>query len=220
MAGVENLSRMKRLLPLLAAGIIAIGAAHYFLSQRLSDAITEGLLAREGQVKQEFLASILADGKGEADLFAQPRPSAALMAFGEQVRGLSGIVRVNIYSPDGFIRYSTDANLIGVQFGDNEELTEAFAGKIISAFEEKASSDKSEHLALSQIGGEKLIEAYIPVAARDGKIVTVVEFYRKDEWVAGLASSIQRSFLLSAALCGTILAIALMLAFRPEREPA
>ncbi len=220
MAGVEILSRTKRLLVLLAAGIIAIGGANYFLSQRLGSSIIEGLLAREGQVKQEFLSSILAAGKGEADLFAPPRPSAALLAFGEQVRGLSGIVRANVYSPDGFIRYSTDANLIGVQFEGNPELAEAFAGKIISAFAEKPSSDKSEHLALNQIAGEKLIEVYVPVRGQDGRIVTVVEFYRKDDWIQAMASDIERSFLLSAALCGTIVAIALMLAFRAEREPA
>lgn len=213
-------SKLRQLLPLLAIGIIAILGVNTLLSQRLSAAITEGLLAREGLVKQEFLSSILAAERGEGALFAQPRPSAALVAFGKHVRGLPGLVRANIYSPDGFIRYSTDANLIGVQFAGNPELTEAFAGKLISALEEKTSSNKSEHLALSQIAGEKLIEAYIPVRGQDGKIVTVVEFYRKDAWMAGLATNIERSFLLSAALCGTILAIALMLAFRAEREPA
>ncbi len=220
MTTIDWRATLKLLLPLLAIGIIAILGVNFLLSQRLSTTITDGLLAREGQVKQEFLSSILAAEHGEGALFTQPGPSAALVSFSEHVRSLPGLVRANIYSPDGFIRYSTDANLIGVQFSDNTELAEAFGGKIISALETQAASGKSEHLALNQIGGEQLIEAYIPVAGADGKIVTVVEFYRKDAWMAGLASSAQYSFLLASLISIIVLALALLLSLNMRRTRA
>ena len=213
-------TRLRQLLPPLAIGIIAILGVNYLLSQRLSTALTDGMLAREGEVRQEFLSSILAAEHGEGALFTQPGPSPALVSFSEHVRGLPGLVRANIYSPDGFIRYSTDANLIGVQFADNTELAEAFDGKIISGLETKTASDKSEHLALSQISGEKLIEAYIPVAGADGKIVTVVEFYRKDAWIASTVSDVGRSFLLSSLLGIAVLGLASLGFLKmPRRTP-
>lgn len=208
---------LKLVLPLLAIGIFAISGVNILISQRLSSALTDGLLAREGEVTQEFLSSILAAEHGEGALFAQPGPSAALDSFSEHVRGLPGLVRANIYSPDGFIRYSTDANLIGVQFADNDELAEAFGGKIISVLETQAASGKAEHLALGQISGEKLIEAYVPVAGADGKIVTVVEFYRKDRWIEIAVSDVERSFLWTSLLGSAVLAsglFALLFAWR------
>lgn len=55
-------------------------------------------------------AGVIAAGGGETRLLAQPRASAALSVFGQQMRSLPGIARAKICSPDGFIRYSTDAN--------------------------------------------------------------------------------------------------------------
>jgi hypothetical protein len=107
-----------------------------------------------------------------------------------------------------------------VQVSDNEELAEAFAGHAVSAFEENTSSGKSEHLAFSQIAGEKPIEAYIPAAGKDGKIVAVVELYRKDEWMTGLASGIQRSFTLAAFLGMIVSALALSVGFTPPKRTA
>lgn len=148
---------------LLAGGIAAIVAVHLGLSTVLNGLITERLLAGEGLVKQEFLTSILAMEESADKLFSSPSPSVALLSFSSHVRSLPGIVRANIYSPDGFIRHSTDPNLIGVNFSDNDELAESFAGKITVALETVESSNKTEHLALNQLGGEQLIEAYIPV---------------------------------------------------------
>jgi two-component system, NtrC family, sensor histidine kinase HydH len=181
-----------RLMVTMVIGIAAILVTHYLVAQWLGRTITDGMLAREGQVKQEFLSSILAAEHGETQLFAEPRPSPALVSFAAHVTSLPGIMRANIYSPDGFIRQSTEANMIGLNFSGNDELKAAFDGKITSALEVIRASGKAEHLALTQLEGEKLIEAYIPVAAPDGKIVTVVEFYRKDTWIETLAWEIER----------------------------
>jgi hypothetical protein len=203
-----------RLMVTMVIGIAAILVTHYLVAQWLGRTITDGMLAREGQVKQEFLSSILAAEHGETQLFAEPRPSPALVSFAAHVTSLPGIMRANIYSPDGFIRQSTEANMIGLNFSGNEELRLAFDGKITSALEVIRASGKAEHLALAQLEGEKLIEAYIPVAAPDGKIVTVVEFYRKDTWIETLAWEIERGLWIAAVVSSAIFAALLLLAAR------
>ena len=167
-------------LVLIAGGVLAILAVHFALSQFLGRSLTDGLLKREGMVAQEFLNSILAAESSTDTLFAEPQPSPSLQSFGAHVRSLPGIVRANIHSPDGFIRHSSETNLVGVHFSDNSELAEAFSGKITSALEEIQVSGKSEHLALSQLEGDHLIEFYVPVTSPSGSVIAVVEFYRKD----------------------------------------
>ncbi|WP_373505781.1 hypothetical protein [Aestuariivirga sp.] len=201
-------------LALLVAGVAAILAVHMILSQLLGRSLTDGLLKREGIVAQEFLNSILAAEDSTDKLFAQPQPSPALQSFGTHVRSLPGIVRANIYSPDGFIRHSSEANLVGVHFSDNKELGQAFAGKITSALEEIQASDKSEHLALSQLDGDHLIESYVPVTSPSGSVVAVVEFYRKDSWIGPMVAEMNRGIWIAAGLSSMIFALVMLVALR------
>ena len=214
MAGTGKQERRTWFQWLSAIGVIAILGLAYGLSTLLGPAITAPLLAHEAQVKQEFLNSILAAEANAGSLFALPAPSPALTSFSSHVRSLPGIVRANIYSPDGYIRASTDPNLIGLQFGVNEELADAFGGKITSALETPSGDVKSEHLALNQVSGEELIEAYIPVAGPDGKIAAVVEFYQKGTWIRDTITLVDRAMWLLAGLSSVILVVLLAIAGR------
>lgn len=216
---MAHVVKARRTMPLwfAAAGVAAIVAVNVILAAVLSNAVTERLLAREGAVKQEFLNSILAAENSAGALFAQPAPSKALLSFSAHVRSLPGIVRANIYSPDGYIRHSTDANLIGVHFADNEELAESFKGRITSAIE-TGDAGKPEHLALNLLEGEQLVEAYIPVLQPDGKVAAVVEFYRKDPWVRDTVRTIERSIWVAGGLSSLILIITMLLAMWAYRR--
>jgi hypothetical protein len=206
-------------LVLIAIGVVAIVAVNLVLASLLSRMVKEGLLAREGTVMQEFLNGVVAAEQSADKLFTSPGPSSALLSFSSHVRSLPGTMRANIYSPDGFIRQSTDANLIGLHFDSNPELAESFTGKIASQLETVSGSGKSEHLALNVLEGEQVIEAYIPVIGPAKKVVAVVEFYRKDTGVGQMVSSIQRSFWIAAGLSSAILALLLLIAARsPERR--
>ncbi len=200
-----------------AAGVAAIVVVNVILAAVLSNAVTERLLAREGAVKQEFLNSILAAEEHAGALFAQPAPSDVLVSFSTHVRSLPGIVRANIYSPDGYIRHSTEANLVGVHFADNDELAQSFKGQVMSAIE-TGEAYKQEHLALNLLEGEQLIEAYIPVLQADGKVAAVVEFYRKDPWVRDTVRTIERSIWVAGALSSLILVITMLLAMWASRR--
>ena len=183
--------------------LLVVAAVHWGLAMAVARLVTENYLQREGRLSQEFLDGILATEVHPEDLFTQPYPSPTLTSFAAHVRQLPGIVRANVYSPDGFIRHSTEANLVGVQFKDNIELNSAFDGQLDVKLMSSPEAGKGEHLALGDMGSGGLIEAYIPVADTSGKIVSVVEFYRKDStivqtrgeatgyiWLAGLANGL------------------------------
>lgn len=194
---------MRSALGYIVAGVLAVAAVHAGLAAAVSRLLEDRYLQREAKVTQEFLAGILSTEARPDDLFAQPAPTPTLLSFASHVRHMPGVVRANVYSPDGFIRHSTEANLVGVQFKDNTELAESFAGRLVVDMIDAAEAQKEEHLALNAADGSDLMEAYIPVPDQKGKIVAVVEFYRKDTtvdqtrqdtsrliWLAGLANGL------------------------------
>ena len=190
------------------AALVVVAAIHWGLGTAVTQLVTERYLQREGRLSQEFLEGILATEVHPQDLFTQPYPSPTLTSFAAHVRQLPGIVRANVYSPDGFIRHSTEANLVGVQFKDNTELNGAFGGQLVVNLMSSTEAGKDEHLALGDMGGNRLIEAYIPVSDTGGTIVAVVEFYRKDGIIAETRSQAAR-FIWLAGLANGLLIIVL-----------
>lgn len=201
---------------ILAAGLVAVTLINGALALVLSRAVSDAVLAREGAVAQDYITSIVrADAMG-ATLFAEPRPSPALQHFASYVGNLPGVVRVNVYSPDHFIRHSTEPNLIGLKFDGNDELAAGFAGKISATLETIVFDPKPEHLGLNQFAGKPFIEAYIPVMDEAGKAIAVVELYQKPDAVLAVAERLKRIIVLSELLGGVLLLLALYALFAPK----
>lgn len=174
-------------------------------------AAARAAVQREAEIAQEFLNSILRGHKLAPRLFAEP---AALADFTGSIVELPGLIRANVYSPDGIIRYSSQQGLTGVKFEEhNDELAQAFAGELAAELATVSTASKAEHLALPLKTGETFVEAYVPVLGEDSKPVAVVELYKRP---AGLASDIakfQRLVFLAAACAG--LALLALLAILP-----
>jgi hypothetical protein len=196
------------------ACLFAITAINAASAVVLSRAIAHRILLHDGQVAQEFLNSIIATEGSGGRLFDTPAPGPALVSFANHVRNLPGMVRANIYSLDGFIRYSTEANLIGLKFTDNPELTASFEGKLISNLETVSDDNKPEHLALNRLSGEQLVEAYIPVGDGTGGVAAVVEFYKNPATVKAVIGEVTGLIWMSAALGGLLTFLALSAALR------
>jgi two-component system, NtrC family, sensor histidine kinase HydH len=203
-------ARTWRLIASFAAIVIVNSTVAYLLPGYL----TALLVTHDGDVSQEFLQSIVSAEKSRDSLFEKPGPSPALLSFGNHVETLPGVVRANVYSPDGFIRYSSDKNFIDRKFTDNPELAEAFGGRIVAQLEEVTDDAKPEYLALNRGTGNQLIEAYIPLKDEAGKIFAVVEFYRKPDRILALISSVRSTIWSGAALGGAIIFLILALAIR------
>jgi hypothetical protein len=188
------------------AGILAINSVLVLV---LISYITDQILKREGVVTQEFLQGIVTADDNHKKLFDSPGPSPALVAFAKTVERLPGMVRANVYSPDGFIRYSTEKNLVGVKFSENSELAESFAGELIVSFEKPSFDDKEEHLGLAQGFGDKLMEAYMPLRDDKGQMFAVIEFYRKSASLESMINGIAVKMWAAAALSAIALFLAL-----------
>lgn len=199
---------------ILAVGLVAVTLINGAVALSLTRAVSDTLLAREGAVAQDYLTSILrADGMART-LFDEPRPSPALAHFATYVENLPGVVRVNIYAPDGFIRHSSEANMIGVKFDGNDELADGFKGTITAKLETITPDPKPEQLALNQFAGKPFIEAYIPVVNDDGATIAVVELYQKPDALMAVAGKLKTTILISELLGGLVLLIALYAVFR------
>jgi two-component system sensor histidine kinase HydH len=190
---------------LMLAALLAIAAVHAGLAVTVSRMVSDQLVQREAQVTQEFLDSLLSAEGSAATLFDQPAPSAALTSFAAHVKSLPGILRAIVYGPDGFIRYSTEDRLTGLQFKDNADLQQAISGLIVTRLEDMDDARKDEQLALKREPGGSLVEAYVPVHGADGKVAAVVELYRSGEAIEQVVSGIKLRIWVAAALSAAIL---------------
>ena len=112
------------------------------------------------------------------------------------------IVSFKIWSDDGRILYSVDRDLIGDDYGVDDELESAIAGQVISSITEL---DKPEH-APERARWERLIETYAPVRKEGSQeVLAISEFYQLP---ADLESQIRSAQLQSWLVVG--LATALM----------
>ncbi len=180
-------------------GLIWIGSAWW-----LSDFLTHSLLERESEVSQEFLQGI-ADSEGaslfEAEPLARPQ-SPDLLKFVQQIVSMPGIMRVNVYSAKSVVLWSSEEQLIGKSFADNEDLDTALKGERITEIN-SLEHHKDEYLAFGAKG--LFIEGYLPMRSNDSerRVVGVVEVYKFPTelnktiaqgktiiWLTGLAAAI------------------------------
>ena len=202
------------LLPLLIVPLLLQLAVSFQLGKH----VTERMLQRDGSVAQELLQSIVAAENSKDKLFSEPRPSIELTSFARHVASLPGTLRANIYSPDEFIRQSSDPNLIGLKFDGNPELAASLAGNIISKLEQVEAAAKPEHMALQSYSGDKLIEAYIPLLD-EGKVYAVVEYYRRPAGLVDAIAGVWKAIWLStAASCLIMLGLWLWLVRRKAQQ--
>ncbi len=199
---------------LLAAGLVVVAAINGALAWLLTQSFTDSLLTREVAMSREYMQAIVNTENYSEVMFAKPAPSAALTRFSGFVENLPGVVRANVYSPDLFIRHSTEAKMIGLKFGHNDELVDAFNGTMTATFEEITANPKPEHLGLNQFAGRKFIEAYLPLHSKDGKTFAVIEYYSDAEDLLTELGRMKWIIAISELLAGLALLAALYGLFR------
>ncbi|MFO1079999.1 MAG: ATP-binding protein [Reyranellaceae bacterium] len=163
-----------------------------FAALWVSDFLTHSLLERESEVSQEFLESIVSiDGIDmfREDALETPAAAKLLLDYANHIVSMPGVFRVNVYSPKHRILWSTEKQLIGRQFGSNEDLDVAFAGRRVTEIHSLSDDNKPEYVELGHTGN--FIEAYIPIRSNGGRgpVVGVVEFYK---YPAALDATIQQ----------------------------
>jgi signal transduction histidine kinase len=181
--------------------IVAIAVTNGLL---LSNYVTQRMLAREAQVSSDFVLNIL-NSDGSIGYFTRRDDPALAKLFAgsvEHFRAIPDIYRVNVYSAGRTVLWSTDADLIGREFGRNDELDAALRGELIA--EGGRITDevrgKPEHVGLKARSGF-FVETYIPVrAAGSAEVLGAFEMYKAPAALSAAIEEGQRQVWMSALI--------------------
>lgn len=148
----------------------------------ISSFLSNHLFQREAAISREFVQNILLSD-GSLEYLAHPADAALAQRFRNSIEHLSNmrdVLRANVFSADRSILWSSDRQLIGRRFADNDELEEAMTGELV-VHAGRISADsrqKREHEGLNP-SVEFFVESYIPILrAGNGQVVGVVELYK------------------------------------------
>jgi two-component system sensor histidine kinase HydH len=176
-----NLLRWFSIVSLVA--IIIVGSVVGWILTRY---LTTQMLLRDAEVSREFLESIATTEKTRDYLqpSAPPPPAEALALFVQHLPTLPDVVRANLYASDRTVLWSTESQIIGQKFQDNDELDRAFTGEmVIESGRLAVDRNKPEHVGLAkktaETGFNYFVETYLPIRDESGaKVLAVVEIYR------------------------------------------
>lgn len=193
--------------------LLAIGAIFSAAGTLLSWFMTDRLLIQEAELTQEFVQNLFLVEKSLHDYLSDPAAGvqpATEKAF-RHVAAMPNVMRANIYGLNRRVAWSSDAHLIGRDFGPNAELERALGGvaTVELAGESRPEHGKDEHRVQGQLEN-RFVEIYVPV--RDpatGRVLGVIEFYKNPRSLLASIQRLQTYVLIGAALSGVTLFLAL-----------
>ena len=179
-----------------------IGAIAVVNSLLLSEYVMQRMLTREAQITSEFMLNILqADGSiGYLTRQNDPELEKRFTGSLEHFITMPDVRRINLYSADRTILWSTERGIIGRRFDDNKELDEALRGELVVEGGRITASerDKPEHVGLNK-DSAFFVETYIPVrAANRPEVLGVFELYKAPAALTAAIEAGQRQVWLSA----------------------
>lgn len=199
----------------IVTSFLAIFATTVLLGTYLSSYMTRQMMLRDAVVSMEFLNSIVRVEEANHYFFGETKSSAVpeMEEFFVHVSRLPDVFRANVYAMSGEILWSSDAELIGRSFDDNDELASAMQGELHPEIVVVERGDKDEHVGLPDHVTE-FIEFYIPIWSVDRSfVVGAVEVYKAPEnllstihkvvWLARVGSLLSGGVLF-AALVGVV----------------
>ena len=203
-----NLQRRFALASLAAISLIAL-----LYGVLLSNFLTQRMMEREATITMEFVQNVLA-GDGSIGYLANPQDADLHDRFkGSMVHFslMPEVPRINVYTRDHTVLWSTDQRLIGQRFPANDELDHALQGH--PEFESGRISDeqraKAEHVGLAG-KSDYFIETYVPIRAKPGgEVVGVFEIYKAPLALTEAIRDGQRQVWLTACLGALVLYVAL-----------
>lgn len=138
--------------------------------------IERNMIAQSQQVTAGMLSQEVAHEFAAGD-FSRPRTALDYDIVSEKMKKLSlglNIERIKVWDKEKVVIWSDSRELVGKRFPDNEDVAEAFAGKIVCEMSRLA---KTEHKFEQEY--ERLLELYIPIRFDpEGEIENVFEIYK------------------------------------------
>jgi two-component system, NtrC family, sensor histidine kinase HydH len=175
----------------LAISFVLIFTTALVLSTALSRYIVSQMMMRDATVSAEFLNSVV-QVENAAAYFLDKDDRTTDQDIEElltHVGRLPDVFRANVYSQSGTILWSSDIEMIGQTFPDNDELASAMRGQLNPELNVVTRGDKEEHVGFPA-GINTFMEYYIPIRGDDGwSVVGAVEVYKAP---GALLTSIER----------------------------
>ncbi|MBL8399050.1 MAG: two-component sensor histidine kinase [Candidatus Accumulibacter sp.] len=172
-----NLLRWFAWLSPLVIALIALANA-WLISRFLND----HLFQREASISRDFVQNILLSDESLAYL-ARTDDVALRQRFHEAIVNMSNmpdVLRANVFAADRTILWSSNPELIGKRFADNDELEEAMRGELVvhAGRIARDARQKREHEGLDP-SVQFFVETYIPLVSPAGReVLGVVELYK------------------------------------------
>ena len=194
---------------------LAIFTTTGLLSQYLANYMATNMMMRDAVVSMEFLNSIVRVEEDDPRSLGMTRMSETsedpeTQEFFEHVSRLPDVFRANVYDATGEVLWSSDPELIGRRFEDNEELEGALRGELEPEIVVVDRGEKQEHVGLpDQV--EEFIEFYIPIWNEDRTgVIGAVEVYKAPEALLSTIHRVVTLAWLGAILSGAVLFSALL----------
>ena len=206
---------MKVLAIFVITSFVAIFTTTVLLSQYLANYMTTNMMMRDAVVSMEFLHSIVRVEEQDPRSFTMTRASdltedPETEEFFIHVSRLPDVFRANVYAASGEILWSSDPELIGQTFEENDELAAALRGELHPEIVVVDRGEKEEHVGLPE-DVEEFIEFYIPIWAEGGEeIIGAVEVYKAPESLLATIHGVVTLAWLGALLSGAVLFAALL----------
>lgn len=138
--------------------------------------IEQNMITRSKQVTANFIAHEIIN-EFAAEEFKSPKSGAMYDVYQKKISHLSlgpNIERIKIWDKEKTVIWADLKELVGKSYPDNDDIDEAFEGKIVSELKRLT---KTEHEFEHEF--ERLLELYIPIKfTPHGDIETVIEIYK------------------------------------------
>lgn len=180
--------------PILFAGTLVIG---WWIGQQVKNSVVHRIGGVTALYVGSFIAPHVQTLVDTEDLSASDREALrsdlASTPLGQK------IVALKIWRKDGYVLFSSDADMIGRTFPVGEGLAHALSGNIFSEISDRSRSEQAQHGAPLP----RLIETYTPIHAdRTGGVIAAAEFYVRPDEVdrEAAAAQLRGWFLVAGAM--------------------
>lgn len=199
----------------MVTSFVAIFTTTGLLSQYLAKYMTTNMMMRDAVVSMEFLNSIVRVEEADPNSFGMARMSdpsddPETHEFFIHVSRLPDVFRANVYAASGEVLWSSDPELIGRTFEDNDELETALRGELHPEIVVVDRGEKQEHVGLPDHVDE-FIEFYIPIFSEDkSSVIGAVEVYKAPASLLATIHGVVTLAWVGALISGAVLFAALL----------
>ncbi len=182
--------------------LFAIVANSLMLAWLLAGYMSRQMLERDAVVSTEIVNSIVRVQRA-LPYFYGGKPqgmSPGVEEFFNHVSVLPDVVRANVYGLDRSILWSSNREMIGRSFGENDDLDRAFLGEFNPEIKNVDRDHKPEHVSFPEDVTE-FVEFYVPIWSEDKtRVIGAVEVYKAPVKLLAAIRTVERYVWLGALL--------------------